>query len=96
MLTFGRMVTRRDFRLAAPESPQDIRDHLWTLLLFGVGDLRLERRDAEIRVHAIHVRAEFVHMNVLAARPTGRSNSLQNERWIFRQDAGSTLTLSAL
>ncbi len=29
--------------------------------LFRVGDLRLERRRAEIRIHAHHVRAQFVH-----------------------------------
>ena len=29
--------------------------------LFRVGDLRLERRRAEIRIHAHHVRAEFGH-----------------------------------
>jgi hypothetical protein len=29
--------------------------------LFGVGNLRLERRRAEIRIHAHHVRAEFGH-----------------------------------
>ena len=29
--------------------------------MFGVGNLRLERRGAEIGIHAHHVRAEFVH-----------------------------------
>ena len=32
-----------------------------TFTQFRAGNLRLERRRAEIRVHADHVRAEFVH-----------------------------------
>ena len=36
-------------------------EHRVDELLFGVGDLRLERRRAEIRIHAHHVRAKLVH-----------------------------------
>jgi len=47
---------RAGFQVAAAHD-----QHRVDTQLLRIGDLRLERRGAEIRIHAHHVRAEFVH-----------------------------------